>query len=299
VDAIKIGSLLKENSVMKSVMVKGLATMMAMTLLLVGGLGAQRQMENLGRGVVAINQNDGNVYVGWRMLGTDPDDVAFNLYRSTGDREPVKLNHEAITESTNFVDEGVDLSQSNSYFVRPVLDSEEQEASNPFTLPANPPARQYISVPLQTPEGYRPNDAAVGDLDGDGEYDIVLKQEMRGRDNARRGVCEGTTKLEGYKIDGTFLWRIDLGRNIREGAHYTPFTVYDLDGDGIAEIAVRTSEETVDGTGAVIGDTDGDGICTINRPSHTSLLKTLTNYMLAGTFYSTTSYRNFGKELRL
>ena len=248
-DAGEIGFLLRENSIMKSVTVTDLAITMVMTLLLVGGVGAQRQMENLGRGVVAINQGDGKVYVGWRMLGTDPDEIAFDLYRSTGGGEPTKLNHEPVTESTNFVDEGADLSQSNSYFVKPVLDGAEQKASDPFTLPANAPARQYISVPIQTPEGYRPNDAAVGDLDGDGEYDIVLKQEMRGRDNARRGICEGTTKLEGYRTDGTFLWRIDLGRNIREGAHYTPFIVYDLNGDGIAEIAVRTSEETVDGTG--------------------------------------------------
>ncbi len=82
---------------------------------------------------------------------------------------------------------------------------------------------------------------------------------MRGYDNSQRGVCPGTTKLDAYRLDGRFLWRIDLGKNIREGAHYTPFIVYDLDGDGRSEVAVRTAEGTVDGTGVTIGDTDGDG----------------------------------------
>lgn len=255
----------------------------------IGGANAQRQMENLGRGVVAINKGNGKVYVGWRMLGTDPDDIAFNLYRSTGGEEPIKLNDHPLTESTNFVDSGANLSQSNSYFVKPVVNGKEQEASDPFTLQANAPAKPYISIPLQTPDGYRPNDAAVGDLDGDGEYDIVLKQEMRGRDNSRRGVCPGTTKLEGYKIDGTFLWRIDLGRNIREGAHYTPFIVYDLDGDGIAEIAVRTSEETIDGTGTMIGDTDGD--------DRTNYVNPETGYILEGPEFISIYDGRTGKEV--
>ncbi len=253
-----------------------------------GGAVAQRQMEHLGRGMIAINQGDGKVYVGWRMLGTDPDDTAFNLYRSTNGGDPVKLNDKPLTESTNLVDNDVDLSQSNSYFVKPVLKGKEQEASVPFSLQANAPAKPYISVRLQTPEGYKPNDASVGDLDGDGEYDIVLKQEMRGRDNAHRGVCPGTTKLEGYKIDGTFLWRIDLGRNIREGAHYTPFIVYDLNGDGIAEIAVRTSEGTIDGTGAVIGDTDGDG--------RTNYVNPETGYILEGPEFISIYDGRTGKE---
>jgi len=218
------------------------------TLFFVTGAGAQRQMESLNRGTVAVNQGDGKVYVGWRMLGTDPEDIAFNLYRTTGDNKPLKLNTKPITESTNFIDSSADLKQTNSYFVRPVLKDKELEPSDSFTLPANAPVRQYISIPLRTPDGYRPNDASVGDLDGDGEYDIVLKQEMRGRDNAHDGTT-GQTKLEAYKLDGTFLWRIDLGKNIREGAHYTQFMVYDLDGDGKAEVACKTADGTVDGKG--------------------------------------------------
>ena len=93
-----------------------------------GPVQAQRQMEKLGRGVVAINQGNGNVYIGWRMLGTDPNDIAFNLYRITGDDSAVKLNDKPLTQSTNYVDTGVDLSQSNSYFVKPVLEGHEQHA---------------------------------------------------------------------------------------------------------------------------------------------------------------------------
>lgn len=218
---------------------------------------AQRQMENLGRGVVAIHQGDGKVYVGWRMLGTDPDEIAFNLYRTTDSERLVKVNQEPIATSTNFVDRSVDLSRPNAYFVRPVLKGQEQEASRPFTLPAHAPARPYLAIPLQTPAGYTPNDASVGDLDGDGEYEIVVHQAGRGRDNSQTGTTDPPI-LEAYKLDGTLLWRINLGKNIREGAHYTQFMVYDLDGDGKAEIACKTADGTVDGVGKVIGDPKAD-----------------------------------------
>jgi len=141
--------------------------------------------------------------------------------------------------------------------VRPVAGGKEQEASSPFTLPANAPALPYVTIPLQTPGGYTPNDASVGDLDGDGEYEIVLHQAGRGRDNASRGMTDPPI-LEAYDLDGAFLWRIHLGRNIREGAHYTQFMVYDLDGDGRAEVACKTADGTVDGKGKGIGDPNAD-----------------------------------------
>jgi rhamnogalacturonan endolyase len=216
-----------------------------------------RQMEYLGRGVVAINQGEGKVFVSWRLLGTDPDEIAFNLYRKSGDGEPIKVNKEPITKATCYGDVGVDLSKATAYFVRPVLNGKELEASAPFQFPANAPARPYLSIPLKTPAGYSPNDASVGDLDGDGEYEIVLHQVGRGRDNSQKGT---TTEpiLEAYKLDGTFLWRINLGKNIREGAHYTQFMVYDLDGDGRAEVVCKTADGTTDGTGKVIGDPKAD-----------------------------------------
>jgi rhamnogalacturonan endolyase len=218
---------------------------------------AQRQMEPLGRGVVAIPEGGGKVFVGWRLLGTDPDDIAFNVYRSTGGAAPVKLNPEPLRNATHFVDSGANAKEASSYFVRPVRDGQEGEAGAPYRLPAHAPARPYISVPLQTLPGHTPNDASVGDLDGDGEYEIILKQEMRGRDNSQAGRT-GETKLEAYKLDGRFLWRINLGKNIREGAHYTQFMVYDLDGDGKAEVVCKTADGTIDGTGTPIGDAEAD-----------------------------------------
>ena len=217
-------------------------------LLLTRSADAQRQMEHLSRGVVAVDQGDGKVYVGWRMLGTEPDSTAFNVYRGN-----TRINSQPITKSTNFVDNSG--STSASYTVCAVINGSEGKPS----APANVWDRNYLSVRLQTPEGYRPNDASVGDLDGDGVYDIVLHQAGRGADNARAGNTDEPL-LEAYKLDGTFLWRINLGKNIREGPHYTQFMVYDLDGDGKAEIACKTADGTIDGIGKVIGDANANWI---------------------------------------
>lgn len=216
-----------------------------------------RLMENLGRGVVAVAKADSTVFVGWRLLGDDPEGVAFNVYRSAAGAGASRINAKPLLRATSFVDDTANRAKANTYFVRAVVDGAEQAPSALFTLPANAPARPYLAVPLQTLPGHEPNDASVGDLDGDGEYEIVLKQEMRPRDNSRPGTT-GETKLEAYRLDGTLLWRINLGKNIREGPHYTPFIVYDLDGDGRAEVACRTADGTVDGRGAVIGDPKAD-----------------------------------------
>jgi rhamnogalacturonan endolyase len=225
--------------------------------LFVPSASAQRQMESLGRGVVALPQADGGVFVGWRLLGTDPDDIAFNLYRSTAGGAPVKVNSQPIEGATSLVDKGVDPKQSLAYFVKPVQGGKEGEPGGSFRLLADAPARPYLSIPLQTLPGHSPNDASVGDLDGDGEYEIILKQVMRERDNSQAGTT-GETKLEAYSLDGRFLWRINLGKNIREGAHYTQFMVYDLDGDGKAEVVCKTADGTIDGAGKPIGDPNAD-----------------------------------------
>jgi rhamnogalacturonan endolyase len=227
----------------------------AALLALAAPASAQRQMEKLGRGVVAVNQGEGKAFVSWRLLGTEPDSIAFNVYRATGAAKPVKLNDAPLTKATNFQDTGVDFSQPVSYTVRAVLDGHEQPAGKEFKFPANAPVRPYLSIPLK--EGLTPNDGAVGDLDGDGEYEIVLKREDGGRDPSRGGAS-GETDLEAYKLDGTFMWRIKLGKNIRSGANYTPFIVYDLDGDGKAEVVCRTADGTIDGVGKVIGDPKAD-----------------------------------------
>src|SRR5271155_1753341 len=105
---------------------------------------AQRQMEPLGRGIVAVPQDAGKVFVGWRLLGTDPDDIAFNVYRATAGAAPVKLNSEPIRNATNFVDTGANSREALSYFVRPLQEGRELDASAPFALPADAPARPYI-----------------------------------------------------------------------------------------------------------------------------------------------------------
>ncbi len=210
----------------------------------------RRQIEKLSRGLVAIHQGEGRVFLSWRLLATDPDDTAFHVYR-----DAVRLTA-APQKGTSFADTA-DLSQPTSYTVRPVVGGKELEACTPFRFAANAPARPYLAVPIQTLPSHTPNDASVGDLDGDGEYEIVLKQEQQPRDNSQKGRT-GETKLEAYTLAGRMLWRINLGRNVREGAHYTQFLVYDLDGDGRAEVLCRTSDGTVDGTGTVIGDATAD-----------------------------------------
>jgi len=221
---------------------------------------AQRQMEYLNRGVYAIRQENGKVFISWRLLGNEPDDIAFNLYRANGDMKngsdkAIKLNKEPITTSTNFVDETADTGSTYSYSVSTIIKGKENNSVQPFVLaPGNHP---YLSVPLQTPGGYTPNDVSVGDVDGDGEYELIVHQTSRGRDNSQGGFTDPPI-FQCYKLNGTFLWQINLGRNIREGAHYTQFIVYDLDGDGKAEIAMKTADGTIDAKGKVIGDSTKD-----------------------------------------
>lgn len=218
-----------------------------------------RYVENLNRGIVAVRNATSNVYVGWRLLGTDDPSIAFNVYRSYGTAAPVKRNATPITSSTNFVDTGVAFTTTVNYFVRPVINNVEQVASETFSLVANTPIRQYLNVPLQIPAGgttpasenysYNANDASVGDLDGDGDYEIVLKWDpSNSKDNSQSGYT-GNVYVDAYTLEGTRLWRIDLGRNIRAGAHYTQFIVYDLDSDGKAEVAMKTAPGTIDGVG--------------------------------------------------
>lgn len=229
---------------------------------------AQPVMENLSRGIVVVRTGETAAYVGWRLLATDPADVAFNLYRASAAGKPVKLNRAPLDRTTDFVDGAIEPGVAYTYSVRAVTRGREQLPGASFVLGADTPVRQYLSVPLQRPDGgtapgpagapvpftYNANDASVGDLDGDGEYEIVLKWDpSNARDTASRGVS-GSVILDAYRMDGTRLWRIDLGRNIRAGAHYTQFIVYDLDGDGRSEVACKTADGTRDGKGNVIGD---------------------------------------------
>ena len=224
---------------------------------------APYQMENLGRGVIAMRTGTSSVYVGWRQLGLDSSSISYNVYRGS-----TKVNASPITNSTNLVDTGANLSVANTYTVRPVLNGVEQAASAGYTLAADAPTQQYLRVPLQQPAGdtspdgfaytYSPGDCSAADLDGDGEYEIILKWDpSNAHDNSQSGYT-GNVFIDAYKLNGTRLWRIDLGRNIRAGSHYTQFMVYDFDGDGKAEMMCKTADGTKDGKGVVIGSSSAD-----------------------------------------
>lgn len=256
-------------------------------LLFTSNIFSQKVMEKLGRGVIALRSSTDSVCVSWRVLGTDPDDIAFNLYRTTNGKS-VKLNSQPLTQSTFFVDTKADFASSNGYFVKTVLKGKEAETSKSFTLPGNAPVRNYLSLSLKNITGYTPNDASVGDLDGDGEYEIVLHQAGRGRDNPSNGLTDPPI-FQAYKLDGTLMWTINLGRNIREGAHYTQFIVMDLDGDGKAEVAMKTGDGTIDGKGKAIGDSskswvDNNGKI-LTGPEYFTIFSGLTGEALATAEY--------------
>jgi rhamnogalacturonan endolyase len=227
---------------------------------------SERQRERLDRGVVAVNEGQGRVFVSWRMFADDARDVGFNVYRQVDGGEPTKLNGAPIADVTWFVDESAPLEKATSYFVRDVFVRDAAAAegsppraqskalpSAPFKLAAKSPAVPCFWFPVEPPPGYRPGDTSAGDLDGDGAYELVVHMTGRGRDNGQNGDTDPPW-LYAYKLDGTLLWKIGLGRNIREGAHYTQFMVYDLDGDGCAEVACKTADGTIDGTGNAVGD---------------------------------------------
>jgi len=233
--------------------------------LAVPAFAAPRQMENLTRGLVASNVGKG-MLVSWRLLGTDDPTTEFNLYR-----DGTKIASIAKNAGTNYLDK--DGKSTSKYEVAAVVDGKEQGKSalslvldktvsnsgNSFpyrTLKLEVPASQRM--PDGTTCDYTPNDMSAADLDGDGEYELILKWDpSNAHDNSQTGYT-GTVFIDAYKLDGTRLWRIDLGKNIRAGAHYTQFQVFDYDGDGKAEMIVKTADGTIDGTGKAIGNASAD-----------------------------------------
>lgn len=219
----------------------------------------QRPMEKLNRGAVAIHMGD-YVYLSWRWLGTESADTKYNVYRDT------KLLNSEPLNTTNFIDlDGMAAyasSQSEPYKIVPVANGEEQtDKAETVGFWQN----NYIDIPIEKPEDnevngekytYTPSDASVGDLDGDGEYEIVLKWDPSNAKDAAQPGFTGECIIDAYKMDGTRMWRVNMGSNIRSGAHDTQFMVYDYDGDGKAEMACRTADGTIAGDGSVIGDAD-------------------------------------------
>ncbi len=261
---------------------------------------AQRQVEKLGRGIVAVRTGAGSSYVGWRLLGTDAENVGFNVLRSANGAAATQLNGSLLTNSCNFTDSTINYAVSNAYFIQPVVSGVTQAVSTPFGLAANPATQQYINIALSKPADgtngsgpftYSPNDCSTADLDGDGEYEIIVKWDpSNSKDNSQSGFT-GNVFLDAYKLDGTFMWRIDLGPNIRAGAHYTQFMVYDLDGDGRAELACKTAPGTKDGLGAYVDGnaaftvyTNGSGYI-LSGPEYFTLFNGLNGAKLAHTNY--------------
>lgn len=228
---------------------------------------------NKNRNTTYLHDADKIVLVSWRMLPQDTKDTAFDLYRAVDGVEE-KINTEPIKGKTNYQDISANHDKTNTYRL---TYAGKNETIGTYTLDETRVSKgyPYISIPLQATTDihatypYEANDVSVGDLDGDGEYEIVLKrcinvnggevsEDEDGEDTGDYPDVRHTNLLEAYKLDGTFLWRICSGPNIILGNSWS-FAVADFDGDGKAEVAFRSSEGTVFGDGTEIGDVDGDG----------------------------------------
>lgn len=223
---------------------------------------SELKREKLGRGVVAVRENPSEVALSWRYLSSDPISTSFNIYRNGQKIAEVPASTGTFYRDTY---SGTDAAR---YTVKAVVDGvENDQLCGHYSLPANAPIG-YIDIPLNkpadgvTPAGdsytYSANDASMGDVDGDGEFEIILKwNPSNAHDNAHDGYT-GNVIFDCYRLTGEHLWRIDLGHNVRAGAHYTQFMVFDLDGDNCAEVVMKTSDGTVDGRGKIIGNVTAD-----------------------------------------
>ncbi len=215
----------------------------------------QRRMECLDRGVVAANTGAYG-FISWRWLGTESADTLYNIYKNGEKLNPEPMNR------TNYID--YTAKTGDSYTVTAVYNGEESEPSKPAKILAG----DYISIPLDKPKdgsvtlsdgkveeySYNANDATTGDLDGDGELELIIKWDpTNSRDSSHLGAT-GNTLFDAYKLDGRKLWRIDMGVNIRSGAHDTQILCADFNCDGKAEVAMRTADGTVAGDGSIVGD---------------------------------------------
>jgi len=197
--------------------------------------------EKADRGLIAVVTDNSQVYLGWRLLYNDPSEVGFNIYRMSFGGKAVKINAKPIIGSTNFIDTKVSLSQPNEWYVVPVIKNKEQKASEITSLGANAAPKPYKAFKLQG--NYSPNKVGIADLNGDGVYDLLIKQPSGSVDPGTFRRSQDTYKFEAYDgMSGAFLWRYDLGWNMDMGIWFTPAIVFDLDGDGKAEVAMKSSE---------------------------------------------------------
>ena len=215
-----------------------------------------KQVERLDRALAAVNTGNG-MLVSWRSLGTDPADTTFKLFRDGSLIKTVAAN-----EATTYLDNAGN--PNSKYTLETYINGTRSEVSELTAVIGG----EYMELklnkpsPMTMPDGsgcdYSASDCSTGDVDGDGQLEIIVKWDpSNAKDNSQSGYT-GNVYLDCYKLDGRQLWRIDLGRNIRAGAHYTQFMVYDFDGDGKAEMICKTADGTVDGTGKTIGDGSKD-----------------------------------------
>lgn len=212
-------------------------------------------MERLDRGAVALPARHGGIFISWRLLGYDAPTVHFDVLRNG----KVIARHRRLT---NLID--AQGSVSSLYQIV----THQPDKCDTCTVRPWPGAfmRLQLHRPQDgvTPDGqpytYRPNDCSVGDVDGDGQYELIVKWEpSNARDNAHDGYT-GNVLLDCYKLNGQQLWRIDLGCNIRAGAHYTQFLVYDFDGDGHSELMCKTAPGAKDGAGQYVSNAATDSL---------------------------------------
>ena len=249
-----------------------------------------RQMEKLDRGLIAI-KTDGGVYLSWRLFdsednifGSADKNVSFNVYR-----DGKKISE--IATKTNYFDSTV----GTNYSVAPVINGVEGEKCNPVTAYNN----SYFDIPLSKPDdetiydpsgnelatySFFPADCSTGDVDGDGEYEIIVKWTSSEHDVGSPGTpaYSGTVHLAAYKLDGTKLWKndIELGKNVYSSAHTLQFLVYDFDGDGKSEVMCQTS----------LGSKDGQGKYVSNAAQNDEEIKAITDEE-----NSTADYRGYGR----
>jgi rhamnogalacturonan endolyase len=211
------------------------------------------QMEKLDRGVVALTASTGSGnFISWRFLGTDDEaTTTFDLMRGT-----TVIAHNLY--ATNYVDGSGN--GSSAYRVITKVNGEAVDTSNAVTAWGGLYRTLTLDQPAKGANGgtYSPNDCSVGDVDGDGEYELFVKWDpSTSKDNSQGGVTDNVF-IDCYKLNGTKLWRIDLGVNIRAGAHYTQFMVYDFDGDGKAEMMCKTGPGSKDGKGNYVNQAATD-----------------------------------------
>lgn len=235
-------------------------------------------VENLDRGISAINTGSG-MMVSWRFLADDSDNSIFKLYRNNA-----LIYTSNAGNATCYLDK--DGKSTDTYKVETV-ESGTIVSSDTCAMQSG---SNYLEVKLDVPKAqtsgitYSPNDCTVGDVDGDGQYELFVKWDpSNSKDNSQKGKTDKVF-IDCYKIDGTKLWRIDLGVNIRAGAHYTQMLVADYDLDGLAEMVCKTADGTVDGVGNVIGDSSKD-------------YRNSNGYILSGPEYYTLFEGSTGKAL--